>query len=225
MQNEPSGNAAQSGTLKRELYFPTLIYHVDLPGSDELNSSVKARIYTLRTEDRDGIVRSNMQQVGSWHSRLDLHQQEDFGPIANAILQNVQRVFGDLGYDQRYEAVFDNFWANINPKYGYNRNHIHPNVLWSGVYYVQAPADSGRIFFSDPRAQALVLTPRYTPDVPRKPEVWPEVYFEPVEGRLILFPAWLTHEVEPNMSNSNGAEGDRISISFNVRQVLRSPAE
>lgn len=138
------------------------------------------------------------------------------------ILAYAQQVFSDLGYDPGYDAVFDNFWANINPRRGYKRNHIHPNVLWSGVYYVQAPPNSGRIFFGDPRAQSLVLTPRYVADRPRKPEVWSEVYFEPVEGWVILFPAWLTHEVEPNVSGKTGSDGDRISMSFNERQVWRS---
>ena len=222
MNDGSSTKAGNGGELKRELYFPTLIYHADIPGADRLNDDLKPSIYALRSNDQDGIVRSNMQQVGAWHSRLNLHQHEDYRKLATAILAYVQQIFTDLGYDPGYEASFDNFWANINPKYGYNRNHIHPNVLWSGVYYVQAPADSGRIFFGDPRSQSLVLTPRYASDQPRKPEVWSEVYFEPVEGRVILFPAWLTHEVEPNVSDKTGFDGDRISISFNVRQVWRS---
>lgn len=35
--------------------------------------------------------------------------------------------------------------------------------------------------------------------------------YEPVPGRLILFPAWLQHGVEPNLSDA-----DRVVVSFNV---------
>jgi uncharacterized protein (TIGR02466 family) len=213
------------GDLQRELYFPTLIYFQDLPDSRELNQAVKSHVYALRASDREGIVRSNVKRVGAWHSQLDLHQREEYRLLTDRILAAAQRICDDLGYDPAYELVFDNMWANINPRYGYNRNHIHPNVLWSGVYYVQAPPDSGRIFFTDPRAQALVAPPRYAPNVQRKPEAWSEVYFEPIESRLILFPAWLTHEVEPNLSEGDGPAGDRISLSFNLRQMRRRSAE
>ena len=40
-----------------------------------------------------------------------------------------------------------------------------------------------------------------------------EVHFEPVAGRLIMFPAWLNHMVETNQSDE-----PRISISFNFLQ-------
>jgi uncharacterized protein (TIGR02466 family) len=204
-----------SGDLKRELYFPTLIYYQDLPDSLELNQAIRSHIYALRSSDPEGIVRSNVKRMGAWHSGLDLHQREEFRSLTRAILAAVQKIYDHLGYDPAYEPVFDNMWANINPRHGYNRNHIHPNVLWSGVYYVQAPPDSGRILFTDPRPQALVK---------RRPEAWSEVYFEPIEGRLVLFPAWLTHEVEPNLSDKDGAAGDRISISFNLRQTRREIA-
>jgi uncharacterized protein (TIGR02466 family) len=213
-----------SSDLQRELYFPTPIYYQELPDSRELNQAIKSQIYALRAADPEGIVRSNVKRLGAWHSGLDLHQRAEFRPLSAAILAAAQKICDDLGYDPGYGPVFDNMWANINPKYGYNRNHIHPNVLWSGVYYVQAPRDSGRIFFTDPRPQALVVSPRYAPNVQRKREAWSEVYFEPIEGRLVLFPAWLTHEVEPNLSDADGPAADRISLSFNLRQMQRPGA-
>ena len=224
MQNETQGKSATVGILKRELYFPTLIYFQDLPESRELNEGIRSYIYKLRSDDPDGIVRSNVRQTGAWHSGLDLHQREDFRLLSNRILVAAQQIFDELGYDPKYEAAYDNMWANVSPRYGYNRNHIHPNVLWSGVYYVQAPRNSGRIVFTDPRAQALIVTPRYVAGTQRKAENWSEVYFDPIEGRVIFFPAWLTHEVEPNVSEFDGPDGDRISISFNLLQRRRNAA-
>ena len=37
--------------------------------------------------------------------------------------------------------------------------------------------------------------------------------YEPLEGRIIMFPSWLWHCVEPNESNDI-----RISVSFNFLQ-------
>ena len=39
-------------------------------------------------------------------------------------------------------------------------------------------------------------------------------WFAPVENTLIMFPAWLEHDVEPNQSQE-----ERISISFNIFDV------
>ena len=43
--------------------------------------------------------------------------------------------------------------------------------------------------------------------------LWREVHLETVEGRIIMFPSWLWHSVEPNESNDI-----RISVSFNFIQ-------
>ena len=48
---------------------------------------------------------------------------------------------------------------------------------------------------------------------PLPPELWREVHYEPIAGRIIMFPAWLWHEVKPNKSNDT-----RISVSFNFLQ-------
>ena len=43
--------------------------------------------------------------------------------------------------------------------------------------------------------------------------LWREIRVNPLEGRIIIFPAWLWHCVEPNESNDI-----RISVSFNFLQ-------
>jgi uncharacterized protein (TIGR02466 family) len=205
----------------RELYFPTPIYYWDLPDARALNDAMKPHLYAWRDQDQEGIVRSNVKQVGAWHSRLDMHQRPEYRVLTDHVLGAARTIAADLGYDPSAEMVIDNMWTNILPRFAYNRGHIHPNALWSGVYYVQAPPGSGRILFTDPRPQAQMLAPRYLPGVQRRPEVWAEVYYEAVEGRLIVFPAWLLHEVEPNVAEADGPAGDRISVSFNLYQRRR----
>ncbi len=222
---EQSKLTASTGPLIKEVYFPTPIYFKDLSDVEELNQTVKQGIYAWRDQDIEGIVRSNVTQVRSWHSQLDMNRREEFQELTSRIVDVVQKIFDAEGYDPAFMAKCDNMWANISSKYGYNRNHTHPGVLWSGVYYVQASAESGRIFFSDPRPQAQVIRPRLDPDNPRRSNAWTEVYFHPIEGRLILFPAWLVHEVEPNMTDAEGPAADRISVSFNFFQQRREITE
>jgi uncharacterized protein (TIGR02466 family) len=206
------------GDLNREYYFPTPIYYRDVPGAAELNARIRPLIYAWRERDPEGIVRSNVHRAGAWHSPVDMNRREEFGELTERVTATAAEVFRDQGYDPGSPPVCDNMWANISPRHGFNRHHVHPNVLWSGVYYVQTPPGCGRIFFTDPRPQSMMLTARHHPDRPRGVEAWSEVYFEPIEGRILLFPSWLVHEVEPNLSTEPGPAADRISVSFNFFQ-------
>lgn len=204
--------------LVHEHYFPTSIFYVDLPDSAALNLELIRNIYTWKNEDPEGIVRSNVKLTGSWHSQLNMHEKQEFDPLTDQIKSNAVDVFQRASYDTGFAPVIDNMWANINPRHGYNRSHSHPDTLWSGVYYVQAPEGCGRISFCDPRSQAQVFTPVFGEISNTDSSSWSEVYYEPVAGRLILFPGWLVHEVEPNLSTLDGEAGNRISVSFNIYQ-------
>jgi hypothetical protein len=71
-----------------------------------------------------------------------------------------------------------------------------------------------------------MLTPVF--DNARSPNTWREVYYEPLPGRLIIFPSWLLHEVEPNLNKEfeeNDSRGWRYSLSFNFGQRLTPGAE
>ena len=215
--------ASVSDLLKREAYFPTYIYFKDVPGGAELNQALKQAIFTMREEDAVGLHRSNVKQAGAWHSQDDLNRRAEFAELSREVLEATERVYQDQAYDPDFMPAIDNMWANVSPRHAFNRTHVHPGVIWSGVYYIQAPEHSGRIYFTDPRVQAQMLRPRIDAEGRKQAHNWTEVYFEPVEGRLILFPAWLSHEVEPNLSEAEGDAGVRISISFNLLQRRKEP--
>jgi uncharacterized protein (TIGR02466 family) len=208
-------------TLNRESYFPTLIYSLDIPDKARvaaLNQALASSIYAWRDADQDGIKRSNADVEGAWHSPSDMARRPEYADLIDLVLQCAHAVFQDMGYDPDYLPGIDNMWANVNPRLGYNKNHFHPNVLWSGVYYVKVPPNCGRITFYDPRTEALMVSPKFVPGRERRRQAWDEISYDPVEGRILLFPAWLAHDVEPNLCDLAGADGDRISIAFNVVQ-------
>ena len=110
------------------------------------------------------------------------------------------------------EPILGNMWANINPPGGMNRAHQHPNSLWSGVYYIKAPKNSGHLKIDDPRSSAAMCRPNQK-DVKKPARLFRETHYEPIAGRCIMFPSWLMHCVDPNNSNDI-----RISVSFNFLQ-------
>ena len=216
--SDMDGPGSALGDLQRELYFPTHIYFRDFQDGAELNARIAPAILAWRDEHADGIVRSNARRAGSWHSALDMNKRPEFDELTQRIQLTATEIFRDAGYDPATTPRIDNMWANINPPGGYNRSHIHPNSLWSGVYYVQSTDESGQIVFIDPRTEHLMTNARYDPSTQRDRAHWTEVFFKPLVGRLILFPSWLYHEVEANKAEGEGPEADRISVSFNIYQ-------
>ena len=103
-------------------------------------------------------------------------------------------------------------WANVNPRGGMNRAHLHPNSLWSGVYYVKTPQNCGNLRIDDPRTSAAMVRPKMKEGIPPH-RLHRETAYEAIAGRLIMFPSWVTHCVDANESNEL-----RISISFNFLQ-------
>ena len=105
-----------------------------------------------------------------------------------------------------------NMWANINYPGGFNRPHLHPNSLFSGVYWIKAPEKSGDLMLYEPRPGVHTTMPnRKEGKLP--PELWREIHYKPQAGVAIMFPSWLWHEVKHNESNDT-----RISVSFNFLQ-------
>ena len=189
----------------RELYFPTPIYIADIK-HPTLNQELERDIIAWSNQEK-GVVRTNIK---GWHSDTNMNELPEYAKLVD-MLYSAQRTI----YDQEYyesEPFLGNMWANINPPGGSNRAHIHPNSLWSGVYYVKAPQNSGQLKIEDPRSVALMSRPRQK-DVPKPDRLWREHHYEPKTGRLIMFPSWLNHCVDPNNSNDI-----RISVSFNFMQ-------
>ena len=189
----------------RELYFPTPIYIADIK-HPTLNQELERDILAWSNKDK-GITRTNIQ---GWHSDTNMNELPEYAKLVD-MLYSAQRTI----YDQEYyesEPFLGNMWANINPPGSMNRAHIHPNSLWSGVYYIKAPQNSGQLKIEDPRSVALMSRPRQK-DVPKPDRLLREHHYEPKTGRLIMFPSWLNHCVDPNNSNDI-----RISVSFNFMQ-------
>ena len=187
----------------KEYFFPTIIYIKDLPNANELNTYLEKHIIDWSNQDK-GVSKTN---VNGWHSQTDMNQRKEYEPLIQELFQMQKEIIEEEHLD--IEPRLGNMWANINPPGGYNNSHIHPNSLFSGVYYIKGQPNSGRLSLMDPRPGVQHCMPtRKKEKLPR--ELWRETYYDPVPGRLIMFPSWMWHKVESNKSNDI-----RISVSFN----------
>lgn len=207
--------------LKVRRYFPTLIFSLEIPDSEILNAHLIEEIYAERERDRKGVRKSNFPELGSWHSHVKLHKDATFTGLVQHVDAAAALMCRELGYHRSYRLKIGTMWSIVNPPGGLNRAHIHPGCIWSGVYYVQAPKNSGGIEFIDPRTQNLMSPAKFIPNTRRPRKCWTKVRYKPVAGRMLIFPSWLYHSVEPNRSRAKGRDADRVILSFNLRQERR----
>jgi len=189
-----------------EYHFPTIVYIKDIPNPEKLNKYLEDHIMRWVQNDK-GVSKTN---AGGWHSKTDMNKKEEYNPLTQELFNIQNEIYQKENLSMK--PVLGNMWANVNYPKCYNRPHIHPNSLFSGVYWVTAPKNSGNLMIYDPRPGVQMAMPnRKEGKLP--PELWREVHYEPVAGRCIMFPSWLWHEVKPNESNQT-----RISVSFNFLQ-------
>lgn len=191
----------------REDWFPTSIWYFDLEQAKTLNPQLLESIREVQHQNSQGMTgRSN---VLGWHSQDTLHQHPDFQSFTSYVRQAATEVATFLRWDLSQSAIaIINCWAIVNDKYAHNRIHNHANSLLSGVYYVKAPPNCGSLFFRDPRETALMINP---PVMDYTQWTFKEVIYQPVEGRMLIFPSWLLHGVAPNKSDES-----RVCLSFNL---------
>ena len=183
--------------------FPTPLWVVDLQpaAAAAFNAGLRAEIERL-LDPRPPIPVSSY-----WQTATDLHTRPAFAEFVDFVEAAALGVARHLQVEHHPMGI-TGCWANINPPGAYHPMHQHPNNYLSGVYYVAIPSPNSQIHFQDPRGQGAMIMPQprqYTPLTANG------VSAHCKEGRLLMFPSWLSHTVPPNEGNS-----DRISISFNL---------
>lgn len=183
--------------------FPTLVWKIQLKA--EFHDAIDAKILaTLEAARRD------LPELGpgqGWQSDQTLHERDEFRELiscVNTVGTSILR-FLRIGYDA-FEVT--GCWATVLAKGATHKAHSHPNNFLSGVYYVRTHPGADAINFHEPRNQASVIRP---PVVELTAENADQIVVKVANGTLLVFPSYLEHSVDANMSKE-----ERISISFNI---------
>jgi hypothetical protein len=177
------------------------------------NEELVKYAYQLK-EKSPGVKKSNF---AGWQSDTleDQQPHPEIAKLANLIVDSADEVKSSIFPEPDSSVSFlNNIWININPCGAFNKPHVHPNAVLTGVYYVSTPGPSSKINFQHP---GINVQYHYTPDVMKGSNNFTSAFwkYEPVAGDLLVFPAYLSHFVESNMSTQ-----DRISIAFNTSLQL-----
>ena len=191
---------------KPNLFFPTPVWTLQLDNYQPINEQMYKYIKINQSKDIKGISKSNIK---GWHSKdFDMQENEPKNFI-KFILPAIEQVITDMNWEKQKQSVnINNMWAIINTGGSANLRHQHGNSTISGAYYVRAPKNSGDIVFYDPRPAPVYSYPKALNPNLLNAQV---NGISPKEGALVLFPSYLDHSVNENLSNE-----ERIVISFNI---------
>jgi uncharacterized protein (TIGR02466 family) len=212
MMAAPLGQGVHDLACRRLDLFPVQVFRWQWPEADARKAELVEAIRQRRTS-HPGVVKSN--RLG-WHSSPDLPAwpNEAIQELVRWSVRCTEATTLDLPGNAEAAPLPPwrvSAWANVNPPCGaHNISHTHAqrNWHWSACYYV----DLAAIGSSPELGGALVLEDRgsglecsATGGGHRMHRI------TPVEGELIIFPAWLYHRVEEHYGS-----GDRITIAFNL---------
>lgn len=142
---------------------------------------------------------------------LDIQQDPRYAGFTEFIKQKGKEFLEGQGFDSNKVRYNPYFFLNSFSEGSSHPKHVHSQCTLSGIFYLQTPPGSSSIrflpnqpfrdffdyffFVKDPENE---LSKSYY-DIPPQP------------GLLLMWPAWLYHEVPPNHSTD-----PRISIVFNL---------
>ncbi len=203
--------------------FATPLIISDPPDVEPLVAELK-KVILARRESHPSSSRSNK---GGWQSDIAMLQWggEPAHKLAALILHMCARFTRDIGQTDPMQPRFEwtaEMWANICPPSIGHESHTHPGSLWSIVFYIDdglAEGEdeelAGQIVVQDPRNPTPVM---YKPDLrmmePDGTTYRSDQRMSPKAGRLIAFPAWLSHWVTPHRGSR-----ERISVAVNTLAV------
>jgi uncharacterized protein (TIGR02466 family) len=157
-------------------------------------------------------VGRTVSNEGGWQHAIRMSsdpQKTIFKPLWDAV-ENMFITSALIGKDVNRTLSLSEAWLNVSNPGDFNWNHTHPKAFYSGVAYLKTPEDSGNIRFICEHEQGS-NTDFLNQEVKDYFYVWGSWEIAPEPGMILLFPATLTHRVNPNRSKDS-----RISLAFNL---------
>jgi uncharacterized protein (TIGR02466 family) len=177
--------------------FSTLVWKVELEAP--LREAINAKILGALSRMRGDLPPLAAGQ--GWQSVQTLHTLEDFQEFVACVHRAATGIlrFLRIGYEA-FEIT--GCWATVLAGGAEHKVHYHPNNFLSGVYYVRTHPGADTINFHDPRNQAGIIRP---PVVALTAENTDQVVVRVKDGMLLVFPAYLRHSVDANVSGKKGS--------------------
>ena len=186
--------------MKEELLqvFPTPILITKY--EDDLSKELKY-VDNLPYKEQKG--NANFKSTDSY-----LLEIEELKNIKNFFYESLNKYTKNV-FQSDQRLVITQCWANKNPPGSLHHEHVHPNSILSGVFYLKQDKTLPPIQFAKSVQGSMKLDPK------KYNNLNSETFLVPcVDGELLLFPSSLKHSVPTNKGHET-----RISLSFNTFSI------
>jgi len=144
----------------------------------------------------------------------EIFLENSFTPFKKKIMPAINELVKEFNIIRPIKIV--QMWVNVNGQYCYNTSHKHAGVDLSGVLWINQTEETGVFVFENNEAglQTAALNAATKWEHIQSQNINFEYVPQYKDGTLCIFPAYLSHRVEINLTNIN-----RISISFNIKII------
>ena len=172
------------------------------------------------TEKELNILRKSNQKSFKKHSLLF---SDDSHVLQNKELKNIEKILLDCFKDYvndilqiKNQFYMCNSWSTLQKKGDFHSSHIHPNHIFSAVYYAKTPKSSLTFYLERSKIQENF---HFSYDI-KKYNIYNSTswFVEVNSGDVIIFPGHLKHE----SSVCKGNERIIVGSSFFIKGKLGS---
>lgn len=206
----------KAANIERNLLFPTPLWCIEYEGFAEVNRAVLEeirRVDWLAEHQRRGLERLYESRF-----REDVFITTEKVPSAKVVVEafeeSCSRIALELGWDlESHRIHVTELWAHVTPPGQWTQVHDHNPSHLSCAYYVSVAENCGNIQFFDDRKHRSIEPESSSPG----PLTSRRVTVPAKAGMMVIFPAWMSHAVEQNLSGE-----ERVSLSMNATLVPKA---
>ncbi len=160
---------------------------------------------------KDSEPSAGMTNYKGWHSEHFDPWIPELNDLTTIVQQKLDEVCEHIDFGTR--ASVNNCFININGQGAYHAIHDHPGSFLSAVYYVNANKFRGDLILHN--SDRMLSWHQNSSKITKYNALNSSTWAVPGDtGKLLIFPAWLKHEVRPNLTVD-----DRISIVYNCHML------
>ena len=193
-----------------ESIFPIRIYKDKITGLDEALEAIRSDVEAIWSKPTASHPDIGPATYTTYNDMNTCHTHPAFKDIIPQLEPMIKKCWEEYKLYKGLKTHIHEMWVNKTLKNSGIISHNHSPYLLSGVMYINMKPGMGNLVFENPNHLVASLQPF---NWQRPDEVqWNIEQVIPVEnGDIIMFPGWLRHRTEINVTDE-----PRYIASFNV---------
>lgn len=191
--------------MPTHFWFPTAIFVEENLISFEDNQNLSKYVLDLETKIQKG-GQNWITDISNSHGTYDLILDNEFKNLTDSVTDKINIFAKEFGSNYEYDKP-SSMWYNIYRNGDYQEYHTHTDSVFSAVYFVTNPENSGRIVFENPIEPDMKPIKNITVNNDLN---FKNCHYNPKPGTLLIFRSYMRHMVERCLNIE-----PRITIAFN----------